>query len=252
MNSLAEVVADPSVRVHIAEIAENVARASDVGEVQGLLHSATLALGAERSFFASISGEGRDASYAFVLDCDPGWWHRYRAACSVQSDPWLAYALKHAAPRRGTELGPLRHGQQEASGAAVAAGFASAALVPAHSGQTEHRASLLCLGHSVAGYFEDSTFARLQVVARSLANELHDWWARNERDRLSRQTRLSTAEVELLKRHCAGLSSKQIGSELRVSREAINSRFQRIVDKLGVRNRRAAARVAVECGLIVI
>jgi DNA-binding CsgD family transcriptional regulator len=252
VRSLAEIAADPALRTHLAETAERISQASDPGEVQALLHSVTQSLGAERSFFASISGEGADARYTFVLDCDPAWWHRYRSACSVQSDPWLLYAARHSSPRPATQLGPLRREQQLAIEAATAAGFVSAALVPAHSGRSERRASLLCLGHSVAGYFEDPTFAKLRVGARSLAIELHDWWTNYEQSCLARQTRLSEADVRLLQRHCAGMSSKQIAAELQVSRESINSRFQRINDRLGVTHRRTAARIAVECGLIVM
>ena len=254
MRSLGEVASDPLVRARLAEIVEGVTHASDCGEIQALLHLATQALGAERSFFASMSGVGRETRYAFVLDCDPTWWHGYRATCPLPKHPWLAYASRHSAPVRATQLAPLAPEHQEAVVTfAVAAGFASAALVPVHSGPADNRASLLCLGHSVVGYYEDATFAKLlHAGARSLAIELHEWWTNHEQKQLSQRTLLSDAEVRLLERHCAGLSSKQIARELQVSRESINSRFQRIIAKLGVRNRRAAARVAIECGLIIM
>ncbi|ODV10214.1 MAG: hypothetical protein ABT20_08665 [Rubrivivax sp. SCN 70-15] len=92
----------------------------------------------------------------------------------------------------------------------------------------------------------------MRVGARSIANEMHEWWARNERERLTQSTRLSAQDLELLERHCAGLSSKQIAAELNVSCDAVNSRFQRIIVRLGVRTRRAAATVAVKCGLLVL
>ena len=248
---LSDVAIDPSVRTGLAEVAENIAQASDRGEIQALLHRATVALGAERSFFASISGEGTEASYSFVLDSDPTWWHRYRAACSLEKNPWLVYASRHSRLARATQLDSLASEQQRATDIALAAGFASAVLIPTHSGRVDKRVSLLCLGHSVAGYFEDPMFSKLEVATRSLAMELHDWWTIHEQRQLAQQTRLSEAEVRLLARHCAGLSSKQIANEMQVSCESINSRFQRIIAKLGVRNRRAAARVAVACGLIV-
>jgi DNA-binding NarL/FixJ family response regulator len=249
---LANIGGTTSVGSRLAGLAERVALAQDLGEIQALLHEATIAIGAERSFFASVSGEGHEASYAFVLDCDPNWWHQYRAACPVQNNPWFAYASRHSATVRGTQLAALVQAQQQAIDIAATAGFASAVLIPVHSGRADNRVSLLCLGHSVAGHFEDSTFAKLQVGARSVATELHDWWSRYEQQLLAERTQLSDVELGLLERHCAGLSSKQIAVELHVSRESINSRFQRITSKLGVRNRRAAARVAVECGLIVV
>jgi DNA-binding NarL/FixJ family response regulator len=242
----------PSVGNRIAAVAERIPEARDLGEIQSLLHLATQALGAERSFFACVSGEGSEANYVFVLDCDPSWWHRYRSACPLQSNPWFIYASRHSATVRATQLGALAQAQRQAVDIAATAGFASAVLIPVHSGRADNRVSLLCLGHSVVGHFEDSMFEKLLVGARSLAMELHDWWARHEQQQLSRRTQLSDIEVRLLERHCAGFSSKQIAVELRVSRESVNSRFQRITTKLGVRNRRAAARVAVECGLIVV
>ena len=251
VKSLAEIAFDPLVRARLADIAESITHASDRGELQALLHLATLSLGAERSFFATMSGEERDATYAFVLDCNPGWWHLYRAACPLQKNPWLAYASRHSMPARATQLGSLARETQYSINIAAAGGFASAALVPVHSGRSENRVSLLCLGHSMAGYYEDPAFAKLQVGARSLAMELHDWWSLQDRQQTTQKTRLSDADVRLLERHFAGLSSKRIALELGVSRESVNSRFQRIVAKLGVRNRRAAACVAIECGLII-
>jgi DNA-binding CsgD family transcriptional regulator len=266
VNRLAESGATASLGNRALEVAERIPQARDLGQIQALLHEATLALGAERSFFASVSGEGRDACYTFVLDCDPGWWHSYRSAWPVQANPWFVYAIRHSATVRATQLGVLEEAQvkaqaraqaqaqaqQRAVDIAATAGFASAVLIPVHAGRADHRVSLLCLGHSVAGHFEDVTFANLLVGARSIATELHEWWARHEQQQLAQRTQLTELEIGLLERHCAGLSSKQIAGELHVSRESINSRFQRITTKLGVRNRRAAARMAVECGLIVV
>lgn len=243
---------DEPARRRLAELAEQVARAGSCDEVQTLLHLASLTLGAERSFFASISGEGTASRYGLVLDCDASWWHRYRAACPPTGNPWFAYAVKHSAPILATQLGAASPQHRRLCEVLAAAGFASAMLVPAHSHHSDHRASLLCLGHSTKGYFEAALFDQFLVAARSFALELHGWWARHEQGQLARQTRLSSADVSLLERHCAGLSSKQIAAEQHVSCEAINSRFQRIIAKVGVRNRRAAARVAVDCGLIVV
>jgi LuxR family quorum-sensing transcriptional regulator LasR len=239
-----------SAHLTLAEIAGSVRKAADAAEIQTLLHIATASLGAERSFFANKSGEGRDACYTFVLDCDPIWWHRYRAACSVNDDPLLAYALKHSAPILSSGLQSVSQAPQRALDEAAEAGFRSAALVPAHSGNADGHVSLLCLGHSMAGYFEDPFIPNLLVLARSFALELQDWWICRERERLSHLARLSSSDLALLRRHCAGLTSKQIAREMQVSYESINSRFQRMTTKLGVHSRRAAARVAIECGLL--
>ena len=252
MKSLADIVSDGTWRARLTDIAECVARASEPVEIQALLHMATLELGAERSFFASIKGEGRDAHFAFILDCDASWWHRYRFGCGLHSHPWFTYAARHSVPTTGTDLGASAPEHQTIIDNAVAAGFASTALIPVHSGQWERRVGLLCLGHSSVGYFEDPSFTSVVVAARSLALELHARWSDHERVQLSQRTRLSEPEIRLLERHCAGRSSKQIAEELNVSCQSINSRFQRIIAKLGVRNRREAMRLAIDCGLIVM
>ena len=249
---LPDVAADALVRASLVEIAESVAQASDRGDLQALLHRATVALGAERSFFASISGDGIEANYAFVLDCDSAWWHAYRAACAFEQNPWIVYATRHSTPVRATQLESFLAEGQRGMSIALRRGFASTVLIPVHSGRADNRVGLLCLGHSSAGYFEDPKFAKLLFIARSLAMELQEWWTIQERRQLAQSTRLSDADVRLLARHCAGLSSKQIANEMDVSCESINSRFQRIIAKLGVCNRRAAARVAIECGLIIV
>lgn len=247
---LPDVAIDPSNRDRLAQIVESVSQASDRGDIQALLHRATVALGAERSFFASINGAG--ASYAFVLDCDSAWWHRYRAVCSLERNPWIVYASRHSTPVRATQLDSFLGEEQRALSIALQTGFASTVLIPAPSGRADERVGLLCLGHSAAGCFEDAKFAKLQFFAKSLAMELLEWWTVYERRQLAQGTRLSDADIRLLARHCVGLSSKQIANEMHVSCESINSRFQRIIARLGVRNRRAAARVAIECGLIIV
>jgi len=239
-------------RRRLAEVADSISTAASVAEFQTLLHAGTLALGAERSYFASVSGDGANSACVVILDCDPAWWHRYRAGSSLHDDPWLGYALRHAAPVLTSELKPNARQNALFAQAAAAAGFASGLVVPAHSGTLEQRFSVFCLGHSTPGFFDAPTFDAVRVGARSIANEMHEWWARNERERLTQSTRLSAQDLELLERHCAGLSSKQIAAELNVSCDAVNSRFQRIIVRLGVRTRRAAATVAVKCGLLVL
>lgn len=241
---------DPSIRLRLADIAASVAKATDVAEIQALLHLASESLGAERSFFANKSGDDPEARYTFVLDRDPVWWHRYHLARSTDEHPFLSYAFKHSSPILASQLKPVSQEQLRALDTATAAGFESAMLVPAHSGTADKNVSLLCLGHSKPRHFENSAYPALLVLARSFALELQDWWIRCERQRLAELARLSPSDLALLQRYRAGLTSKQIAREMQVSYESINSRFQRMTEKLGVRSRRAAARVAIECGLI--
>ena len=73
---------------------------------------------------------------------------------------------------------------------------------------------------------------------------------RNVRDELIRSSRLSHDDLVLLDYQNRGLGTKQIADALSTSPTSIDSRFQRVNVKLGVLNRKAAARLAAEYGLI--
>jgi DNA-binding NarL/FixJ family response regulator len=111
-------------------------------------------------------------------------------------------------------------------------------------------APLLRLRHSTSGCFEAAGLARVQVNARSLASELHDGWLARTREQTLARSRITEEELDLLERFWLGQTSKRIGAELNLSRIAVNSPFQRLRVKLGVRSRKSAARLAADCGLI--
>jgi DNA-binding NarL/FixJ family response regulator len=62
--------------------------------------------------------------------------------------------------------------------------------------------------------------------------------------------RLTSDDIVLLTHERRGHSSKAIAAALSTSEQAVNSRFQRMNARLGVPNRRAAAQLAAEFGLI--
>ena len=245
------VLADSSCCVRSLQLAELIFAAPDLPAVHALLGRASTALGAECSVFVSIEGPDKAQSlYQVVLHCDATWSRRWLNEGCIAKDPWLAYALSSAEPITVSTAGGTGTHPQIPPTISSNPGFTSAALIPIHSPPEHRRVSLLCLGHSTAAFFEGSAFTRLRVLARSVAMELHDWWARDERRRLRPRKRLSNRDLLLLERLCRGQSSKQMAAELDVSKVSIDSRCQRLIAKLDLPSRRAAARMAVECGLI--
>ena len=85
---------------------------------------------------------------------------------------------------------------------------------------------------------------------RALAMELHDWWIGYIGKELALNARLSADDLALLRLHRQGQCTKLIADALGTSPHAVNSRFQRLTEKLGVPNRRVAANMAAEYGLI--
>jgi DNA-binding NarL/FixJ family response regulator len=80
--------------------------------------------------------------------------------------------------------------------------------------------------------------------------ELHEWWIARIRADLIATTRITDEDVLLLRLERQGRSTKHIAAELDMSKSAVDSRFQRLNVKLGVPNRRTAATLAAEYGLI--
>lgn len=230
---------------------ERIATTRDQAAVLELLRTCTRALGAENAAFVSFVRDDTDvASCRFMLACAPRWCQRYLDANYIVHDPWLAYAAHHSEPVIASTLRVSEVQARRVIDLAAQHGFASAVLVPVHSGAGHSRISLLCLGSAQAGYFEDDGFGRFRLGARLLAVELHDWWMVRIRRELIVKARITPSDLELLRHEHLGHSSKRIATSLQVSASSINSRFQRMNAKLGVPNRRQAARLAAECGLL--
>jgi DNA-binding CsgD family transcriptional regulator len=236
----------------VADIAERLNSAPDQATVMSLLHEGMAALGAESAIFVSFLRETlRVSSCRFMLACDPAWCRQYLEAGLFARDPWLAYASNHSEPVLASTLKVSEADQLRSIELASRSGFASAVLVPVHSGSSHTRIGLLCLGSSQPGRFEGISFGRFKLGARLLACELHEWLLACLRSELLTQSRISEADLALLRHEHLGHSSKRIAAELGVSPSSINSRFQRMNSRLGVANRKTAARLAAECGLIL-
>jgi DNA-binding CsgD family transcriptional regulator len=250
--SLAERVGSADYLDRIGKVSERIAEASDRSAVQSLLCEGMIAVGAENAVFVSFVRERLEISSCwFLLACDPAWCRKYLDAGLVAHDPWLVYAAHHSEPIIASTLAIDEPERQRAVELASRSGFASVVLVPVHSGAGQARISLLCLGSPTPGYFERGGFGRVKLGARALGCELHEWWLARIRHELIVKARITPGDLELLRYQCRGHSSKRIAAELRVSRSSINSRFQRMTTRLGVPNRRMAARLAAECGLIL-
>lgn len=249
---LAQHVAVRGYAARVTDIALRVARATEQSTVHALLREGAAALGAECAVFVSFVRDSADVSACrFMLACEPEWCRRYLASGLIAHDLWLTYAAHHSEPILASTLNPTEPLQQQAIDLATQNGFVSAVLVPAHSGAGHSRISLLCLGCSTPGFFADEGFGPFRVNARVLAMELHEWWLARIRRELIVKSHITPSDLILLRHEFLGHSSKRIAAELHVSKSSINSRFQRMNTKLGVANRRMAARLAVECGLIL-
>jgi DNA-binding CsgD family transcriptional regulator len=249
--TLAQVTAEPAYATTASELIQAVASAADEAEAVTLLSQAARCLGAESSAFVSfIRDDGSHESFRFLLACDPVWCHEYQRRAWYAHDPWLQYALAHSEPALVSNI-PLGSGKQrELEELARHYGFASGLIVPAPSATSLSRVGVLCLGSSREGYFEAGGLGPLRIAARSLAMELHDWWIGRIKGELLANAGLTEEDLALLRWERRGLGTKAIASTLNTTTGAVDSRFQRLNQKLGVPNRRAAATLAAEYGLV--
>ena len=109
---------------------------------------------------------------------------------------------------------------------------------------------VLCLGSATPGYFDDDGYETLCFLARNLAMELHAWLRRSIQTELLAKSRLTGADLELLRHEAAGHTSKVIAAMLGIAAKTIDCRFQRVCNKLDAPNRRMAVRIAQLYGLI--
>lgn len=249
--TLAEATASPDFHAELAELTARVAGCTTEAEVLELLVLATQRVGADASAFVSfVRDDPAHESFRFLLACDPVWCFEYEQHAWYADDPWLAYARSRSEPVRGSEIAVESKQQAEIVELAHRYGFRSAAIVPAQSGHGLTRVGVLCLGSATEGYFEGDGFGALRVAMRSLALELHEWWIGQVGRELQAEAGVDEHDLTLLRHERHGRSTKEIARELNASVAAIDSRFRRLNARLGVPNRKAAAHLAAEYGLI--
>lgn len=248
--SLAFVTRAPGYAERLLEILPAIGDAADAAAALDLFRQATRLIGADAGVFLSVIDEdAARPSYRSLLACDPLWAVDYVSSGRREHDPWLRHARDNAEPIRSTELN-VRPQEEGFVSASSRLGFASAVIVPAPSMVGTGRVGVLSLGSHNLGYFEGDGYPVFRVLARALAMELHRWLLQTIRTELLTWSRITPAEIELLRREDAGQSSKTIAAALDIETTAVNSRFQRLTAKLGVSDRRSAARIARLYGVL--
>ena len=235
----------------VGQVIRDMQSAQDQSQAVELLREATARMGAEVAIFASfIRDDASCRSYRLLLACDPAWFKEYERQGRFDDDPWLAYAQRHSVPVRSSQLPVNTDAERSAVDLAARFGFRSAVIVPTPSSGGLSRAGVLCLGSSKSGYFDDDGFVALRVIARSVAMELHEWWLGRISHELIATAGLAPKDLLLLAHERQGHTTKEIARALNWSTSSVDSRFYRMIVRLRVSSRKAAARLAAEYGVI--
>lgn len=218
--------------------------ACDVESAVAVFRQTMRLIGADSGVFLSvIRDDASRRSYRSLFACDPLWAIEYSRAGWHDNDPWLRYALFRDEPIPSSEL-KLLPSEDDFIQKSSRLGFASALIAPAPSFAGTSRIGVLVLGSAHHGFFDGEGYRSARFAARALAMELHNWLMRAIRADLLERSRIKPDEIELLRNEEAGLSSKLIAARLDVTPKTVERRFERVIAKLGVADRRSAARIA--------
>lgn len=249
--TLLERTSAPDYAGRVSEIVQRIVVAPDAACAVELLLEATRRLGGEVAAFGSfIRDDPARESYRFLLACDPVWCCEYEQCAAFADDPWLAYAMRHTEPVCASAIVAVSKQQRDVVDLAERFGFRSAVVLPTPSSGGLSRIGALCVGSSVPGYFEGNGLPAFTFAARGLAMNLHEWWIEQIKREMITEKRITADDMQLLQHERAGRGTKAIAGVLGTSPGSVNSRFQRLNEKLGVPNRKAAAQLAAEYGLI--
>lgn len=228
-----------------------IASMPEPGEACALLRDIASDLGCSSSAFATfLQDDPWHQTYRFLLACHPSWCAQYQRLAWFADDPWLIYARTNSSPAKDVDI-PCRTAKQfEIVALARRFEVESALIVPAPASSGLTRLGVLMLGSSKLGFFDNPNFVKMKIHARSIASEFLDWYTAFIREELRRTCKLIDIDIELLRLDRAGMSSKEIARAIGLSATSVDSRFQRIIARLKVPNRRAASQVAAEYGLI--
>lgn len=249
--SLALVTAAADYAARASTAVQSIAKATDEAEALELLTQAAASLGADSAVFVSfVRDDGSHESFRFLLACEAVWCHEYQRRAWYSHDPWLQYALSHSEPIVASAIPLCSTKQRDLADLAHQFGFASALIIPAPAAASVSRVGVLCLGSRLEGYFEADDLGPLRVAARALSMELHEWWIGRLKHELVIKAGVTDEDLALLQLERTGHGTKAIASSLNTTAAAVNSRFQRLNQRLGVPNRKSAATLAAEYGLI--
>lgn len=243
--SLAALTRSPEYSARVVDVLATIGDAGSAEIVVEMFRKAVARLGADAGVFISyLRDDATRASYRSLLACDPLWASEYARRGGYDHDPWLRHASHDTEPVRASELRLVSADEEAFVAASAGLGFASAVIAPAPTSAGLSRIGVLCLGSYRPGFFDDDGYAKLRVLARALAMELHHWLLLTIRRELLAKSRLTVADIELLRHQEAGHSSKVIGAALNIEAKTVDCRFQRVSAKLEAPDRRTAMRIA--------
>lgn len=236
----------------IANLHSQLARIANEADAAEVLQVALPDLGADVAIFVSyVVGDPTLDSYRFVLSAPKAFCDAYLNRYWFLNDPCILYSNSNTQPIRLDMVPVQTAAQREILDEAAKVGFRSGLVVPVHGAPSSSRAGVLFLGAEAVDRFRShQSIETVRPAARLIAMELYDFISGMIRRQLLDSAHLSSDELTLLRLQRDGYQSKEMAEVLSTSPAAIDARFTRLNRKLGVANRRQAAEMAAQYGLV--
>lgn len=208
--------------------------------------------GATSAIFASyVIGDPTLDSYRFVLAADIQLCDTYLKRYWFLNDPCICYANSHTEPVRIEQIPTSTAAQREILDEAAKYGFRSGFVVPVHGSAASSRAGVLFVGSEDPLRFSTKeSLDRHRAIARLVAMEFYDFIVAAVRRELLDAADLTAEDLTMLRMQRDGFQSKDMAKVLNASPAAIDKRFTRLNQRLGVATRRQAADLATQYGIL--
>jgi len=218
-------------------------------EVEAAARQIVNYFGLQSFVFGALFRDGERENYRYLVGCEPAWCFLYDQNKWYAIDPFIGYALKNTSPVLASDIPLNSAGQERLMAEAAEHGFRSGVVVPAHS-RSAIRIGILYLGTSEGLEYARASLLRHRNLMRAFALDLLEWWDAKLRNAGLEALDLDELDVDLLTKAQDHATSEEAARELGVTVSRVNSRYERLVRKLGAPNKRGVAGKAVALGLI--
>ncbi len=217
-----------------------------------ILQSYVAEIGATSAIFSSyVMGDPTADSYRFVLAADVALCDIYLKRFWFLNDPCICYANSHTEPVRISQILTSTAAQREILYEASNHGFKSGFVVPVHGSSASSRVGVLFVGSDDPNKFDSKeSFDAHRVVSRVVAMEFYDFIVTCVRRELLESADLTSDDLTLLRMQRDGFQSKDMAKLLGSTPAAIDKRFTRLNQRLGVATRRQAADLATHYDIL--
>jgi hypothetical protein len=214
------------------------------------VREAVAKLGGSAGYFMVRAQDCVKDLHHILMACDPRWGCEYESLECYGNDPWLRYAARNSAPCWAANIPCLSSSERTTVDLAKRFGFDEALIFPAPSPQGRTRVALLVIGSRDPDFCKRMESASYRAEARDLSMALHEDWTDKLRGDLAASCALSKLDLQILELELRGSRTKEMAKTLGTTCTSINSRVQRLNNKLQVTDRRSAELRALEFGLI--